>query len=202
MYGIYFVRVLSQMEAIERADDEPIGKSAADYALNFYVAASIIGFVVSHRLSGALTRILSSGDDDDPGARVKVESVARRHFGAAAWSAALLWLVVAGCGDEARQRFQIVGLATSVDRVEVKVVGATSDCLGGRRRGRDRRGLARRRGGDGQPGPGRLQAVRDARGHHGRAGHRLPELQRYLHCQIGRRLVARGLGGVHLRQGP
>ena len=47
MYGIYFVRVLSQMEAIERADDEPIGKSAADYALNFYVAASIIGFVVA-----------------------------------------------------------------------------------------------------------------------------------------------------------
>src|SRR4051812_13448398 len=58
----------------------------------------------------------------------KVESVTRRHFGAAAWSATFLWLVVAGCGDEARQRFQIVGLATGVDRVEVKVVGATSDC--------------------------------------------------------------------------
>ena len=52
----------------------------------------------------------------------------RRHFGAAAWSAALLWLAVAGCGDEARQRFQIVDLPTGVDRVEVKVVGATSDC--------------------------------------------------------------------------
>ena len=61
---------------------------------------------------------------------LEVEPMTRRHVGAAArvWLAALLGLVVAGCGNEADQRFQIVGLPIGVHEVEVKVVGETSDC--------------------------------------------------------------------------
>jgi hypothetical protein len=59
-----------------------------------------------------------------------VESVTRRHVGAPAraWWAALVALVVAGCGDEASQRFQIFNLPIDVAGIEVKIVGATSDC--------------------------------------------------------------------------